>query len=86
METEVMCVKRRFFESRQKVKMLKDMLSDQRTKSRKIIVSCALKLQEKEKEIDEVGCVNQVRGTFEACISTKKGTVVYLLGNAISHY
>ena len=54
METEVMSLKRRYFESRQKVKMLKDIMKDQRAKSRKIIVSCALKLQEKEKEIEEV--------------------------------
>lgn len=49
-----MSLKRRYFESRQKVKMLKDIMKDQRAKSRKIIVSCALKLQEKEKEIEEV--------------------------------
>ena len=54
MEADMMSLKRRYFESRQKVRALKDTMREQRAKSRQLIVSVALKLHEKEKQIEEV--------------------------------
>ena len=47
-------LKRRHFESRLKVRALREAMREQRAKSRQLIVSVALKLHEKEKQIDEV--------------------------------
>ena len=54
MENEIMSVTRRYMESRQKVRALKDLLKEQRVKSRQLIVSCAMKLQEREKEAEQL--------------------------------
>ncbi len=49
-----MTLRRRYFESRQKVKALKAVMNEQRAKSRQLIVSCAMKLHEKEKQLEDV--------------------------------
>ena len=49
-----MALKEHHYEQRLKVRTLKQMLKEQRTKSRQLMVSCVLKLQEKEKEIELV--------------------------------
>ena len=54
MEAEMSALKRRHFESRLKVRALREAMREQRAKSRQLIVSVALKLHEKEKQIDEV--------------------------------
>ena len=54
MECEMTSLRRRYFESRQKVRTLKAMMSEQKIKSRNVIVSCAMKLHDKEKQIEQV--------------------------------
>ena len=54
MEAEMAALRRRHFESRQKARALREALREQRAKSRQLIVSVALKLHEKEKQIEEV--------------------------------
>lgn len=46
--------KLRYFENKEKIRHLKEILKEQRLKSRQVIVSCAFKLQEYEKQIDKV--------------------------------
>eukprot|EP00095_Tigriopus_kingsejongensis_P000355 maker-scaffold1125_size61249-snap-gene-0.15 protein:Tk00355 transcript:maker-scaffold1125_size61249-snap-gene-0.15-mRNA-1 annotation:"PREDICTED: hypothetical protein LOC100748446" len=54
METEVMSLKRRYIETKQRYKALRTMMKENRMKSRQLMVQCALKLQEKEVEIEEI--------------------------------
>ena len=71
METEVQSLKRRYYESRQKIRALKDAMKEQRTKSRQLIVSCALKIQEREQDIERVS-----KGTSENFKDLRKKTWV----------
>ena len=50
----VLSLKHRYFESRQAARALKQQMREQRERSRKLIVAVALKLQEKEGEIEKV--------------------------------
>ena len=54
MEAEMAALKRRHFEQRQRARALREAMREQRAKSRQLIVSVALKLHEKEKQIEEV--------------------------------
>ena len=54
MEAEMAALKRRHFEQRQRARALREAMREQRAKSRQLIVSVALKLHEKEKQIQEV--------------------------------
>lgn len=49
-----MSMKQRYIETKQKYRTLREMMKDQRMKSRELMVQCALKLQEKENEVHEV--------------------------------
>ena len=77
METEVMTLKTKYFELRQKYRNAKDTLKEQRMKSRQLIVNCALKLQEKENEIERVK--NKRRNELTAI----GAELVYLRANMI---
>ncbi|XP_059094140.1 uncharacterized protein LOC131889140 isoform X1 [Tigriopus californicus] len=54
MEAEAMSMKQRYIETKQKYRALRDMMKDQRIKSRELMVQCALKLQDKEREVREI--------------------------------
>ena len=49
-----MSLKRLYYETRLKCRMLKKEMKDQRQKSRALMVSCAIKLHEKEVEMEQV--------------------------------
>jgi hypothetical protein len=54
MESEVNLLRRRYLDSVQANKSMKQLIKDQKEKSRQLIVACAFKLQEKEAEIKSV--------------------------------
>ena len=54
---EVHLLKRRFIESRQQSRTMKQILREQKERSRQIITAFAVKLQEKEEEIQNVSWV-----------------------------
>lgn len=58
MESEVYTLKRRYFESRQQGKAMKQTVRVQRDKCRQLITACAYKLQEKEAEIERLQMEN----------------------------
>jgi hypothetical protein len=54
MESEVSTLKKRYVESRQMGRGLKETVRVQRDKSRQLIIACTYKLQEKEAVIEKV--------------------------------
>jgi len=54
MESEVNLLRRRYLDSVQSNKSMKQLIRVQKDKSRQLIVACAYKLQEKEAEIKNV--------------------------------
>ena len=54
MESEVNLLRRRYLDSVQSNKSMKQLIKVQKDKSRQLIVACAYKLQEKEAEIKNV--------------------------------
>ena len=54
MEVEVNLLRRRYLDSVQSNKSMKQLIKVQKDKSRQLIVACAYKLQEKEAEIKNV--------------------------------
>ena len=64
MESEVNLLRRRYLDSVQSNKSMKQLIKVQKDKSRQLIVACAYKLQEKEAEIKNVSPVFQ---KFKVC-------------------
>ena len=55
MESDVTTMRKRIMESKQNEKSMKQTIRLQRDKSRQLITACAVKLQEKEAEVEKVG-------------------------------
>lgn len=65
MESEVNLLRRRYLDSVQSNKSMKQLIRVQKDKSRQLIVACAYKLQEKEAEIKNVRFLLWTFFTFE---------------------
>ena len=64
-------MKHRYLESRQQRHNLKAMVREQKERSRQIVVACAVKMQEQEKEIDRVSFNKKGEGAFKKTMTKK---------------
>ena len=75
----ILSLKHRFLESRQQSRALKQLMREQKERSRKLIVAVAFKLQEKEGEIEKVRKCLQFAQDVSKC--TRFDSLPYLLRN-----
>ena len=86
MESEVNLLRRRYLDSVQSNKSMKQLMKVQKDKSRQLIVACAYKLQEKEAEIKNVSQVEHIFCNLDSWrprLSSAKLIILWWLGGSL---